>query len=191
MVEREADDALGSAAEVAAADPRVDQVIICTPDKDLGQCVRGERVVQLDRRKQLVLDETGVLAKFGVLPTSIPDYLALVGDSADGFPGLKGWGAKTAAAVLRRYGTIEAIPDAPGQWDVAIRGVPALAATLAAQRDLAMRFKELATLRTEPPVIAQVDELRWGGPRPGFAALCAEIDARSYPARAAELAARR
>jgi 5'-3' exonuclease len=191
MVEREADDALGSAALVAGADGRVDQVIICTPDKDLGQCVRGDRVVQLDRRKQVLLDEAGVTAKFGVPPASIPDYLALVGDSADGFPGLKGWGAKTAAAVLARYGTIEAIPDAPGQWDVAVRGVPALAATLAEQRELAMRFKELATLRTDPPVIAGVDELRWAGPTADFARICAEIDAPQYPGRAAGLAARR
>jgi 5'-3' exonuclease len=191
MVEREADDALGSAAVVAAADGRVGQVVICTPDKDLGQCVVGDRVVQLDRRHQVVLDEAGVTAKFGVPPVSIPDYLALVGDSADGFPGLKGWGAKTAAAVLTRYGTIEAIPDAPGQWDVAVRGVPALAATLAAQRDLAMRFKELATLRTDPPVVTEVDELRWTGPTPEFGRICAEIDARQFPGRAEGLAAGR
>jgi 5'-3' exonuclease len=191
MVEREADDALGSAALVAAADDRVAQVVICTPDKDLGQCVVGDRVVQLDRRHQVVLDQAGVTAKFGVPPASIPDYLALVGDSADGFPGLKGWGAKTAAAVLARYGTIEAIPDAPGQWDVAVRSVPALAATLAAQRDLAMRFKELATLRTDPPVITGVDELRWVGPTPEFARMCARIDAPQYPARAVALASRR
>jgi 5'-3' exonuclease len=191
MVEREADDALGSAAVVAAADGRVTQVVICTPDKDLGQCVVGDRVVQLDRRHQVVLDEAGVTAKFGVPPVSIPDYLALVGDSADGFPGLKGWGAKTAAAVLTRYGTIEAIPDAPGQWDVAVRGVPALAATLAAQRDLAMRFKELATLRTDPPVLGAVDELRWTGPTPEFERICAEIDARQFPGRAEGLAAGR
>jgi 5'-3' exonuclease len=191
MVEREADDALGSAAVVAAADGRVGQVVICTPDKDLGQCVVGDRVVQLDRRHQVVLDEAGVTAKFGVPPVSIPDYLALVGDSADGFPGLKGWGAKTAAAVLTRYGTIEAIPDAPGQWDVAVRGVPALAATLAAQRDLAMRFKELATLRTDPPVLGAVDELRWTGPTPEFERICAEIDARQFPGRAEGLAAGR
>jgi 5'-3' exonuclease len=191
MVEREADDALGSAALVAAADDRVTQVVICTPDKDLGQCVVGDRVVQLDRRKQVVLDEAGVKAKFGVPPASIPDYLALVGDSADGFPGLKGWGAKTAAAVLARYGTIEAIPDAPGQWDVAVRSVPALAATLAEQRDLARRFKELATLRTDPPVIAGVDELRWTGPTPEFSRICAEIDAPQYPGRAAGLMGRR
>jgi 5'-3' exonuclease len=138
-----------------------------------------------------VLDEAGVTAKFGVPPVSIPDYLALVGDSADGFPGLKGWGAKTAAAVLTRYGTIEAIPDAPGQWDVAVRGVPALAATLAAQRDLAMRFKELATLRTDPPVLGAVDELRWTGPTPEFERICAEIDARQFPGRAEGLAAGR
>jgi 5'-3' exonuclease len=126
-----------------------------------------------------------------VPPASSPDYLALVGDSADGVPGLKGWGAKTAAAVLARYGTIEAIPDAPGQWDVAVRSVPALAATLAEQRDLARRFKELATLRTDPPVIAGVDELRWTGPTPEFSRICAEIDAPQYPGRAAGLMGRR
>lgn len=191
MVEREADDALGSAALVAAADEAVEQVVICTPDKDLGQCVRGSRVVQLDRRKQVVLDEAGVVVKFGVPPRSIPDYLALVGDSADGFPGLKGWGAKTTAAVLARYGTIEAIPDAPGRWEVPVRGAPALAATLAAERELAMRFKELATLRTEPAVLAGVDELRWTGPTPEFARICAEMDAPWYPSRAAGLASSR
>jgi 5'-3' exonuclease len=191
MVEREADDALGSAALVAAADRRVEQVVICTPDKDLGQCVIGTRVVQLDRRKQVVLDEAGVIAKFGVPPTSIPDYLALVGDSADGFPGLKGWGAKTAAAVLARYGRIEDIPDAPGQWDVGVRGAPNLAAALRAHRELAMLFKQLATLRVDPPVIAGVDELAWSGPAADFAAICAFLDAPSYPSRAAGLARRR
>jgi 5'-3' exonuclease len=188
MVEREADDALGSAALAAAADDRVEQVIICTPDKDLGQCVRGSRVVQLDRRKRLVLDEAGVTAKFGVPPTSIPDYLALVGDSADGFPGLRGWGAKTAAAVLARYGHIEDIPDAAGQWDVGVRAATNLAAALRENRDLAMLFKDLATLRTEPPVIAGVDELRWTGPTPEFGRISAELDAWQYPARAAGLA---
>ena len=133
MVDLEADDAMASAAAVAAADPNVERVVICTPDKDLGQCVVGTRVVQMDRRKGVVIDEAGVRAKFGVGPASIPDYLALVGDSGDGFPGLAGWGAKTTAAVLARYEHLEAIPDAPGQWDVPIRGVTGLAATLAAQ----------------------------------------------------------
>jgi 5'-3' exonuclease len=175
MVELEADDALASAAAVSAADPRVRQVVICTPDKDLAQCVTGGRVVQLDRRKKLVVDEAGVVEKFGVEPGSIPDYLALVGDSADGFPGLPGWGAKTTAAVLRRYAHLEAIPDAPGQWDVPIRGAATLAATLAGSRDQALLFRDLATLRTEPPALRSVEELRWRGPRAGFAGLCAEV----------------
>ena len=136
MVELEADDALAGAAAAAAEDPRVEQVVICTPDKDLGQCVRGGRVVQLDRRTRVVYDEAGVTAKFGVAPASIPDYLALVGDSADGYPGLPGWGARSAAAVLAHYGTIEAVPDQPGQWAVAVRNRPALAATLREQRRL-------------------------------------------------------
>ncbi|HET9076069.1 MAG TPA: 5'-3' exonuclease H3TH domain-containing protein [Acidimicrobiales bacterium] len=175
MVDLEADDALASAAAVAAADPRVKQVVICTPDKDLAQCVTDGRVVQLDRRKRVVVDEPAVVEKFGVAPPSIPDYLALVGDSADGFPGLAGWGAKTTAAVLRRYRHLEDIPDAPGQWDVPIRGAATLAATLASSRDLAMLFRDLATLRTEPPAMATVEELRWGGPGPGFARLCAGV----------------
>ena len=189
MVEWEADDAMASAAAVAAASPDVSRVVICTPDKDLGQCVVGTRVVQLDRRKGALIDEDGVRAKFGVGPASIPDYLALVGDSADGFPGLSGWGAKTTAAVLARYEHLEAIPDAPGQWDVATRGVPGLAATLAAQRDLAMLFRDLATLRTSPPVISSVAEIEWRGPAPGFAAICSEVlDAEGVSVRAYRLA---
>ena len=191
MVELEADDALASAAAVAAADPSVLQVAICTPDKDLGQCVVDGRVVQVDRRKKVVIDEAGVRAKFGVAPESIPDWLALVGDSADGFPGLPGWGAKTAAAVLARYLHIEAIPDAPGQWDVPVRGVPALAATLASSRDLAFLFRDLATLRREPPVIGSVAELRWAGPEPEFAELCEKVlDGPGLVRRAEQLAAR-
>ena len=191
MVELEADDALASAAAVAAADPAVRQVVICTPDKDLGQCVDGGRVVQMDRRKKVVIDEEAVRAKFGVGPESIPDYLALVGDSADGFPGLPGWGAKTAAAVLARYGHIEAIPDAPGQWDVPIRGAAALASTLAGSRDLAMLFRDLATLRRDPPLIGTAGELRWQGPTADFGRLCREVlDAPALPARAARLAER-
>ena len=165
MVSLEADDAMASAAAVAAADRAVSRVVICTPDKDLGQCVVGTRVVQLDRRKGMVIDEDGVRAKFGVGPASIPDYLALVGDSADGFPGLPGWGAKTTAAVLARYEHLEAIPDHPGQWDVPIRSIGGLAVTLAAQRELAMLFRDLATLRTSRPCIDGVEELRWTGPR--------------------------
>jgi 5'-3' exonuclease len=189
MVTLEADDALASAAAVAARDPEVEQVVICTPDKDLGQCVVGTRVVQMDRRKGTVIDEAGVRAKFGVGPASIPDYLALVGDSADGFPGLAGWGAKTTATVLARYEHLEAIPDAPGQWDLPVRGVAGLAATLAAQRDLALLFRDLATLRTSPPAIDTVEELRWVGPREEFVPLCADVlDFPSLAQRARQLA---
>jgi 5'-3' exonuclease len=192
MVTLEADDALASAAAVAARDPSVEQVVICTPDKDLGQCVVGTRVVQMDRRKGAVIDEQGVRAKFGVGPASIPDYLALVGDSADGFPGLSGWGAKTTATVLARYEHLEAIPDAPGEWDLSIRGVAGLAATLAAQRDLALLFRDLATLRTEPPAIESVEELRWVGPRDEFVTLCEDVlDSTSLAPRAHQVAAGR
>jgi 5'-3' exonuclease len=176
MVELEADDGLASAAAVAAADPEVEQVVICTPDKDLAQCVVGGRVVQVDRRRELVYDEDGVIAKFGVPPRSIPDYLALVGDSADGFPGIPGFGAKSAAAVLTRYGTIEEIPDAP-PWDVRVRSTPQLAATLADQRALAMLFKDLATLRVDPTILDSVADLRWEGPTPLFTDVAAELDA--------------
>jgi 5'-3' exonuclease len=189
MVKLEADDALAAAAVTAGANPKVSRVIICTPDKDLGQCVVGTRIVQFDRRKRSLIDEAGVRAKFGVGPASIPDYLALVGDSADGFPGLPGWGAKTAAAVLARYEHLEAIPDAPGQWDVRIGRVSGLAATLAAQRELAMLFRDLATLRTDVPVIASAEDLRWTGPSPEFARLSAEVlDSETLPGRAAQLA---
>lgn len=190
MVEVEADDALASAAAVAAADPRVEQVVICTPDKDLGQCVRGARVVQLDRRRQVVYDEAAVAAKFGIGPAAIPDYLALVGDSADGYPGLPGWGARSAAAVLAHYGTIEQVPDT-GQWAVAVRGRPALAATLRELRPLAMLFKDLATLRVDRSLLEDAETLRWTGPTPLFAEVCERIDARPLATRAAQLAAGR
>jgi 5'-3' exonuclease len=189
MVALEADDAMASAAQIASADEAVSRVIICTPDKDLGQCVIGTRVVQLDRRKGLVIDEDGVRAKFGVGPASIPDYLALVGDSADGFPGLPGWGAKTTAAVLARYEHLEAIPDSPREWDVPIRNVAGLAVTLAAQRQLALLFRNLATLRTSEPVFNEVDDLRWTGPRQEFGGLAEmELDSDSLPQRAEALA---
>jgi 5'-3' exonuclease len=162
MVEDEADDGMAAAALVAAADERVERVFVCTPDKDLGQVVGG-KIVQLDRRKRVLLDAGGVEEKFGVPPSAIPDYLALVGDSADGFPGIAGWGAKSTAAVLRRYGRLEEIPDAPGQWDVDVRGARKLAGTLAAHRDEAMLFRTLATLRTDCAV-GTVDEWRWTGP---------------------------
>src|SRR3954447_2664817 len=149
MVDVEADDALASAAAVAAADDRVERVIICTPDKDLSQCVIGQRVVQLDRRSTTIRDEAGVIEKFGVPPESIPDWLALVGDTADGFPGLAGWGAKSAAAVLARYGHLEEIPASERDWDVPVRGAARLAATLREGRQDAMLFRTLATLVTD------------------------------------------
>jgi 5'-3' exonuclease len=191
MVELEADDALAGAAAAAADDPRVTQVVICTPDKDLGQSVRGTRVVQLDRRRMVVRDEAGVTAKFGVGPASIPDYLALVGDSADGYPGLPGWGARSAAAVLARWGHLEEIPDHPGDWAVPLRNRPALAATLAARRHDAMLFKDLATLRADRSLLPDVDALHWNGPTEAFAEVCQRIDAGGLAASAARLAAGR
>jgi 5'-3' exonuclease len=191
MVELEADDALAGAAAAAADDPGVEQVVICTPDKDLGQCVRGGRVVQLDRRNRVVYDEARVTAKFGVAPPSIPDYLALVGDSADGYPGLPGWGARSAATVLARWGHLEEIPDRPADWEVPLRNRPALAATLAARRDEAMLFKDLATLREDRSVLPDTDALRWTGPTEVFAEVCERIDARGLAAAAARLPADR
>jgi 5'-3' exonuclease len=161
MVEFEADDALASAAEKAALDPRVERVFICTPDKDLSQCVVGTRVVQFDRMRRTIRDEAGVVAKFGVPPESIPDYLALVGDSADGFPGLPGWGQKSAAQVLARYGHLEGIPLDSRQWDAGIRSAQRLAAALAAGMADALLFRTLATLRRDVPVFETVDELRY------------------------------
>jgi 5'-3' exonuclease len=191
MVEHEADDALASAAVVAADDTAVEQVIICTPDKDLGQCVRGTRVVQLDRRKNQVIDEEGVIAKFGVPPSSIPDYLALVGDSADGFPGLAGWGAKSAATVLARWGHVEQIPTDPADWGVNVRGAAKLSAALADGQNEALLFKRLATLRIEPSLLTHVDELRWTGPTDAFAEVASVLDAPSLAKRAEALAAER
>jgi len=164
MVEFEADDALAAAAAVAAADERVAQVVICTPDKDLAQCVTGTRVVQLNRRTRAVTDEDGVIAKFGVPPASIPDYLALVGDAADGYPGLPGWGAKSTAAVLAAYGHLEAIPPRASDWRVKVTGAARLSATLEEGRDLALLFRRLATLRTDIALFENVDELQVGTP---------------------------
>ena len=163
MVEFEADDALAAAAARAAADPRVERVIICTPDKDLAQCVRGTRVVQLNRRTRTFFDEAGIVAKFGVSPASIPDYLALVGDAADGFPGLPGWGAKSAAAVLAKYGHLEAIPADPRSWSVNVASPAKLAQTLQRDLDLALLFRKLATLRTDIALFDDVESLRWSG----------------------------
>ena len=167
MEEFEADDALAAAARVAADSRAVEQVIICTPDKDLSQCVKGQRVVQLDRRKRELRDEKGVIARFGVEPASIPDYLALVGDSADGFPGVPGWGEKASGAVLGRYAHLEKIPASHTQWEVAVRGAARLAAALEEHRELAILFRRLATLRTDVPV-GTVDDLQWRGPTPEF-----------------------
>jgi 5'-3' exonuclease len=176
MVEFEADDALASAATLAAQDPRVEQVFLCTPDKDLAQCVRGTRVVQQDRRKRTIVDEAGVMAKFGVPPDSIPDYLALVGDTADGFPGLPGWGAKSTAAVLAKFGHIEDIPLDWQEWKVNATGASKLSATLARERENALLFRTLATLRTDIPLFESVDELEWKGPTPAFEAIGNLID---------------
>ena len=164
MIEFEADDALAAAAEIAARDPRVERVVICTPDKDLAQSVRGTRVVQMNRRTRTVRDEAGVIAKFGVRPESIPDYLALVGDAADGYPGLAGWGAKSTAAVLAKYRHLESIPADWREWSVNASSPAALANTLSRERDRAFLFRTLATLRTDIDLFESVDELRWVGP---------------------------
>jgi 5'-3' exonuclease len=176
MVEFEADDALASGAELAARDVRVERVVICTPDKDLGQSVRGTRVVQLDRRRNATRDEAGVIAKFGVPPASIPDYLALVGDAADGYPGLRGWGPKSTAAVLAKFGHLEAIPDDSRTWKVNAANAATLAATLVREREQALLFRDLATLRSDLPLFESVDELKWRGPTPAFAPLAARLD---------------
>jgi len=188
MVDFEADDALAAAAAMAAADTRVEQVVVCTPDKDLAQCVRGDRVVQLDRRTRVLRNESAVHQKFGVAPASIPDWLALVGDSADGFPGLAGWGAVSAATVLARYRHLEHVPKLATEWDVSVRGALRLATTLAEQRERALLFRELATLRTDAPLGVDVDALRWRGPRAGFTAWATRLGAPQLHARAAALA---
>jgi 5'-3' exonuclease len=177
MVEFEADDALAAAAVTAARDTRIERVIICTPDKDLAQCVRGTRVVQLNRRTRVTLDEAGVVGKFGVLPESIPDYLALVGDAADGYPGLPGWGAKSSAAVLAKFVHLESIPEDWREWRVNAANASALARTISTERDRALLFRKLATLRTDIALFDDVDELEWRGPKPGFTALGARLDA--------------
>jgi len=176
MVEFEADDALASGAALAARDARVERVVICTPDKDLGQAVRGTRVVQLDRRRNATRDEAGVISKFGVPPASIPDYLALVGDAADGYPGLRGWGPKSTAAVLAKFGHLEAIPDDWRAWHVNAANSATLAATLIRERKQAFLFRDLATLRSDLPLFESVDELEWRGPTPEFERLAARLD---------------
>lgn len=177
MVEFEADDALAAASVAAARCTEVDRVFICTPDKDLAQSVRGTRVVQLIRRTRTIRDEAAIVAKFGVRPESIPDYLALVGDASDGYPGLAGWGAKSTAAVLSRYPHLEAIPDDWRTWGVNAAGAGALANTLARDRERAFLFRDLATLRTDIPLFDSIDDLRWKGPTDLFPGLAARLDA--------------
>jgi 5'-3' exonuclease len=191
MTDFEADDALATGALMAAGDARVEQVIVCTPDKDLAQCVRSDRIVQLDRRTREVRDAAAVQRKFGVLPASIPDWLALVGDSADGYPGLPGWGAKSAAAVLARYQHLEGIPKLAMDWDVPVRGALRLATALTEQREQALLFRVLATLRTDAPIGTDVDGLRWRGPRAGFATWAERLGTPALQERALVLAAAR
>ena len=176
MVEFEADDALASASALALKDPRVEQVIICTPDKDLAQCVQASRVVQLIRRTNVTLDESGIIAKFGVPPASIPDYLALVGDAADGYPGLPGWGAKSTASVLAKFHHIESIPASARDWHVNVMNTAALADTLLRERQQALLFKTLATLRGDIPLFDNVDQLHWTGPAAEFDRIARSLD---------------
>lgn len=190
MVDQEADDALAAAATRARKVRSVTRVLICTPDKDLAQCVRGDRVVQLDRRRGVIRNEQGVHEKFGVGPKSIPDYLALVGDAADGFPGLPRWGAKSAGTMLARYDRLEGIPLEESQWDVSIRGATALAASLRTHWDDALLFRDLATLRTDAPVFETIDELEWKGPTADFPALCEGLGAAELAEQATRLQSR-
>lgn len=184
MVRYEADDALASAAAKAARDDRVRQVIVCTPDKDLAQCVVGSRVVQLDRRRGILRDEAGVLSKWGVRPESIPDYLAVVGDSADGFPGLPGWGPRAAALAFSQYPHFEDVPKDWRQWHPSIRGAQRLSAVLFEQWNDALLYRTLATLKLDVPVFETVDELRWKGPEPEFERYCEHIQSPGLHARA-------
>jgi 5'-3' exonuclease len=177
MVEFEADDALAAGATAAARDARVERVTICTPDKDLAQCVRGSRIVQLNRRTRVTCDETGVIQKFGVSPRSIPDYLALVGDAADGYPGLPGWGAKSSAAVLAKFDHLEGIPADWSEWHVNAANASSLAKTLSIEYDKALLFRTLATLRTDIHLFDDIDQLRWNGPTPDFDVMGARFDA--------------
>jgi 5'-3' exonuclease len=176
MVEDEADDGIAAAVARYRDDPRVEQIVICSVDKDLAQCVEGERIVLRDRMRRVTYDEAGVLAKFGVPPESIPDYLALVGDSSDGYPGLPGWGSKSAAAVLRRWVHLDAIPDSAAEWDVPVRGAAALAATLRDRRAEALLYRRLATLNRDAVVDGELDDIEWRGvPRAEFEPFCAEL----------------
>ena len=190
MVELEADDALAGAAASMSKLSKIDRIYICTPDKDLAQCVRDDKVVQLDRRKRQVRNEDGVRERFGVSPTSIPDYLALVGDTADGYPGLDGWGERSASAVIGAYGHLESIPKAASDWRIEVRGADRLAATLGENFRLALLFRDLATLRTREPILRSADKLRWSGPGPKFEATCRRIDDPELTRRVAEAAAK-
>jgi len=194
MVELEADDALASAAAVVAGDPAVEQVLVCTPDKDLAQCVVDNRVVQVDRRSGEVRDEKGVWAKFGVAPESIPDWLALVGDSADGFPGLKGWGKRSASVALAHYGHLDSIPGSASEWEPAvlkaIRSAPTLAGRLAEEMEMALLFRDLATLRVDRSLLDQTAALQWQGPASDFADVCTELRDPALVERAERLAKR-
>ncbi len=191
MIEFEADDALASAASQAVQDERVTQVILCTPDKDLAQCVTGTRIVQLDRRQNILRDESGVIARFGVTPASIPDYLAVVGDTADGYPGIAGWGAKAASAVLSYYHHLENIPQNPQQWPPSIRRAKTLVQSLFNSWNDALLFRTLATLRLDVPVFETLDDLLWKGPQPDFGDLCRRLKSSTLPERAATCQATR
>lgn len=189
MIEYEADDALASAAIRSNMDERVDQVVICTPDKDLGQCLTSDhRIVQYDRRKKVLMNYESVIEKFGIPPESIPDYLGLMGDTADGFPGLQGWGAKSSSSVLAVYNHIEHIPDDPEQWEVPVRGANKLAATLKENRKLAFLFRDIATLSYDAPTFGSIDELHWEGPGSDFVQIAEKLDASRLIQRAEQLA---
>jgi 5'-3' exonuclease len=191
MVDLEADDAIAAAAVFAAADSQVERVLICSPDKDLGQLVTGSRIVQrYDSRSGAIRDEAGIVERFGVPPASIPDYLALVGDSADGYPGLPGWGSKSAAALLARYKHLEAIPGDARLWDVPVRGAEKLAQTLELNRDLVLLFRDLATLRTHDPALTSIEELRWLGPSEAFVQFTQRVEQPALLHRARALARR-
>jgi 5'-3' exonuclease len=191
MVDYEADDALASAAHKAAKDDRVRQVVICTPDKDLSQCVVGTRVVQLDRRREIMRDEAGVVAKFGIKPQSIPDFLAVVGDTADGFPGLPGWGVNAAALTLSQYLHLEAIPKDWREWHPSIRKARSLSESLFNSWSEALLYRTLATLRLDVPVFVTVEDLRWKSPRQDFEEYCMRMKAPDLPGRAKALSSRR
>ena len=189
MVEFEADDALASAAVRSTVDKRVDQVVICTPDKDLGQCLTPDhKIIQYDRRKKLEMNYEAIIEKFGVPPESIPDYLGLMGDTADGFPGLQGWGAKSSSSVLAVYNHIEHIPEDPEKWEVSVRGAKKLAATLNENQSLALLFRQIATLSYDAPTFGSIDELHWEGPGSDFVQIAEKLDATRLIERAERLA---